>query len=218
MTVIAASTTAALIVGGPATVATALTMQYAASGSAVAVIAAGPSTAIAAAGGAAALVNGAVAGAAGVATSLASAAGAAGFRASVSVMAGGATSVTTIAAGFFSSLVSGATTRAVAAIQTAAASASGLTGVASASFFARPIGLAVVSDNGVSWDCWKPVVMETSEVPSQGMTLQDLHGHRNMKQITINHNSFIAENVLGRRFQLSLVTVYSILTFHATII
>ncbi|KAK1839142.1 hypothetical protein CCHR01_18239 [Colletotrichum chrysophilum] len=216
MTVIAASTTAALIAGGPATVATALTVQYAASGSAVAVMAAGPSTAVAAAGGAAALINGAVAGAAGVATSLASAAGATSFGAGV--MAGGATSMTTIAAGFFSSLVSGATTGAVAAVQTAAASAGGLTGVASASFFAGPIGLAVVGDDGVSWDCWKPVVMETSEVPSRGMTLRDLHGHRNMKQITIDHNGFIAENVLGRRFRLSPVTVYGILTFHATII
>ncbi|KXH64183.1 hypothetical protein CNYM01_13983 [Colletotrichum nymphaeae SA-01] len=105
MTVIAASRTAALIAGWPATVATALTVQYAASGSAVTVMVAG---------GAAALVNIALAGAAGGATSLTSLPGAAGFGAAAAVS--GATSVTGIAMGFSSSLVSGATTGAVAAV------------------------------------------------------------------------------------------------------
>ncbi|KAH8582344.1 hypothetical protein B0O99DRAFT_264563, partial [Bisporella sp. PMI_857] len=73
-----------------------------------------------------------------------------------------------------------------------------------------PIGWAVVGCNrnndhnghsGYTWDCWKPVVMDNSVGFSHGITLRDLYNHPNLKQMTIDGNDFVAENIQGEQFR-----------------
>jgi len=88
-----------------------------------------------------------------------------------------------------------------------------------------PIGWAVVGCNktdnhngesGYTWDCWKPVVMDDSIGLSRGITLRDLCNHQNLKQMTVDGNNFVAENIRGEQFRLSPVEVKGTLAFHAT--
>jgi hypothetical protein len=93
-------------------------------------------------------------------------------------------------------------------------------------YAAGPIGWAVVGcnknddhngDNNYTWDCWKPVVMDDSVGLSRGITLRDLYNHPNLKQLTIDGNDFVAENIGGERFRLSPVEVEGTLAFHASL-
>lgn len=79
-----------------------------------------------------------------------------------------------------------------------------------------PIGLAIVGADRLTWDCWKPVVMDNSVGTSRGITLCDLYSHPNIRQVTIDSDSFIAENIRGQQFRLSPVSIEGTLAFHAT--
>ena len=87
-----------------------------------------------------------------------------------------------------------------------------------------PIGWAVVGCNknddhnggsGYTWDCWKPVVMDDSVGLSRGITLRDLYNHTNLKQMTVDGNDFVAENIRSEQFRLFPVEVEGTLAFHA---
>lgn len=73
--------------------------------------------------------------------------------AAVGVATGGGSLVGIIGSGAIGAVADGAITGAIGAASAAAASAGGFTGVATASFFAGPIGLAVLGADGVTWDC-----------------------------------------------------------------
>lgn len=72
---------------------------------------------------------------------------------------------------------------AVTAVTTGTASAGALSGAATASMFAGPIGLAILGADGYTWDCWKPVVMDDSVGLSRGIALRDLYNHPNLRRI-----------------------------------
>ncbi|KAH6949599.1 hypothetical protein DER45DRAFT_544960 [Fusarium avenaceum] len=58
-----------------------------------------------------------------------------------------------------------------------------------------PLGWAIVgcsknnchnSDSSYTWDCWKPVVRDTSTQPSYGMALRDLATHQNVQSMSLD--------------------------------
>lgn len=89
-----------------------------------------------------------------------------------------------------------------------------------------PIGWAVVGcknddrngDSGYTWDCWKPVVRDTSTRPSGGMTLRCLAAHPNVQSMLVDQGRLFVENIFGERFHLTPVTVKGGLAFHASIL
>jgi hypothetical protein len=80
------------------------------------------------------------------------------------------------------------------------------------------IGLALCGADGYTWDCWKPVVMDNSVGPSCGITLNDLSNHPNLKQMTMDMDSFsfVAENIRGECYRLSPVIANHALAYHAS--
>jgi hypothetical protein len=58
--------------------------------------------------------------------------------------------------------------------------------------------------------------MDESISLSRGITLRDLYSHLNLKQMTIDDNDFIAENIRGKQFRLSPVEVTGTLAFHVS--
>jgi hypothetical protein len=102
----------------------------------------------------------------------------------------------------------------------------GSTGIALATL-AGPIGCLVVGcnknddhngDSGYTWDCWKPVVRDTSTRPSYGMTLRCLAAHPNVWSMSLNQVGLLVGNIFGERFRLTPVSVEGTLAFHASIL
>ncbi|KAH8725690.1 hypothetical protein GQ44DRAFT_213306 [Phaeosphaeriaceae sp. PMI808] len=90
-----------------------------------------------------------------------------------------------------------------------------------------PIGWAVVGcnknddlngDSGYTWDCWKPVVRDTSTRPSCGITLRCLAAHSNVRSILFDQGGLLVGNIYGERFRLTPVSVEGMLAFHASIL
>ncbi|CAG2001629.1 unnamed protein product [Fusarium graminearum] len=106
------------------------------------------------------------------------------------------------------------------------AGGSGSAGIALATA-AGPLGWAIVgcsknnchnSDSSYTWDCWKPVVQDTSTQPSHGMALRDLVTHRNVQSMSLDQEGLFVENIFGERFRLTPVSVEGTLAFHASIV
>ena len=81
---------------------------------------------------------------------------------------------------------------------------SGSAGIALATFVG-PIGWAVVGckqyydrngDGSYTWDCWKPVVRNTSTRPSCGMTLRCLAAHPNVRSMSLDQGGLL----VGKHF------------------
>ncbi|KAJ4161604.1 uncharacterized protein LMH87_007634 [Akanthomyces muscarius] len=114
-----------------------------------------------------------------------------------------------------------AMTAATAATVAAAEAAAAATGLGATSATATlmavgPVGWALLGADDLTWDCWKPVVMDNSPEPSRGITLNELCRHPNLRSITQEGSGFIAENILAKKFLLSPVDVGGVLAFHAT--
>jgi hypothetical protein len=73
-------------------------------------------------------------------------------------------------------------------------------------------------DSGCTWDCWKPVVRDTSTRPSDGVTLRCLAAHPNVRSVSLDQGGLLAENIFGERFRLTPVSVERTLAFHASIL
>jgi len=87
------------------------------------------------------------------------------------------------------------------------------TGIALATL-AGPLGAALVGcnknednngDTSYTWDCWKPVVRDTSARPSNGMTLRCLADHSNVQSISLDQGGLMLGNIFGERFRLTPV-------------
>ncbi|KAL8366835.1 hypothetical protein RB595_008712 [Gaeumannomyces hyphopodioides] len=99
-------------------------------------------------------------------------------------------------------------------------------GIAFATFLG-PVAWAVVGCNknddqngnsGYTWDCWKPVVRDTSTRPSCGITLRCLAAHPNIRSMSLDQGGLLVGNIFGERFRLAPVSVEGTLAFHASIL
>eukprot|EP00035_Acanthoeca_spectabilis_P028891 m.472455 g.472455 ORF g.472455 m.472455 type:complete len:130 (-) comp32730_c0_seq1:152-541(-) len=78
--------------------------------------------------------------------------------------------------------------------------------------------------NDATWDCWKPVVRDTSNTPSKGLPLRDLPCHpcvRTFECVSPTPNepaNLIArvENVWGEVFDITTLKVDGMVAAHAT--
>jgi hypothetical protein len=57
--------------------------------------------------------------------------------------------------------------------------------------------------------------MDDSVGLSRGTTLRDLYNYSNLKQMTVDGNDFVAENIRGEQFRLFSVEVEDTFAFHA---
>lgn len=85
-------------------------------------------------------------------------------------------------------------------------------GLVTAGFTAGPVGWLVVGTSPqvdkqrATYDCWKPVLHDSSEEPSKGMLLKDLCAHPNIAHVdcTVDNGSdlpdIIIENIWHERF------------------
>ncbi|KAK6345874.1 hypothetical protein TWF730_010217 [Orbilia blumenaviensis] len=91
-----------------------------------------------------------------------------------------------------------------------------------------PVGAAVVGCNKdddrsgsgdmYTWDCWKPVIRDTSAERSKGMTLRCLAAHPNVQSVSVSQDGLFVGNIFGERFCLSPVSFEGTLAFHASIV
>lgn len=90
-----------------------------------------------------------------------------------------------------------------------------------------PIGWFVVgcnknddhnSNSSYTWDCWKPIVRDTSPQPSSGMTLRCLAAHSNVQSMTLDQAGILVGNIFGEHFRLTPVNVEGTLAFHASVL
>lgn len=76
-----------------------------------------------------------------------------------------------------------------------------------------PLGLLTVgtsqTGNQRTYDCWKPVIRDISEEPSQGMILKDLVLHPNIASVTVEHSlcmpRIVLENKWSEKFEIQYV-------------
>lgn len=63
-------------------------------------------------------------------------------------------------------------------------------------------------DGHITYDCWKPVVHDVSEEPSNGMYLKDLFSHENIQKVTMATDcstslpNIVIENIWKEEFQI----------------
>ncbi|KAH7303363.1 hypothetical protein B0I35DRAFT_446829 [Stachybotrys elegans] len=103
---------------------------------------------------------------------------------------------------------------------------SGAAGIALATMVG-PIGWAVVGcdqnddhdgNSNYTWDCWKPIVRDTSTQPSCGLTLRSLAAHPNVQSMTLDQTGILVGNIFGEHFRLAPVNVKGALAFHASVL
>jgi hypothetical protein len=73
-------------------------------------------------------------------------------------------------------------------------------------------------ESSYTWDCWKPVIRDTSTLPSYGMTLHCLATHPNVRYISLDTDGLLVGNIFDERFRLTPVNVKGTLAFHASIL
>lgn len=102
----------------------------------------------------------------------------------------------------------------------------GSAGIALATL-AGPLGALLVGckknddendDNSYTWDCWKPIVRDTSSLPSNGITLRCLAAHPNVRSMSLDQGGLLVRNIFGERFRLTAVSVEGTLAFHASVL
>ena len=84
---------------------------------------------------------------------------------------------------------------------------------AAGSIASSPIGMLTMGTscdgNEVKFDCWKPVIRDTSEEPSSGMVLRDVLTHSNVAKVTVTDGSslpkMVIENVWNEKFEIEYV-------------
>ncbi|VDI02610.1 Hypothetical predicted protein [Mytilus galloprovincialis] len=70
-------------------------------------------------------------------------------------------------------------------------------------------------DEHITYDCWKPVVHDVSEEPSNGMYLKDLFSHENIQKVTMATDcstslpNIVIENIWKEEFQIEYMMLNS---------
>ena len=65
--------------------------------------------------------------------------------------------------------------------------------------------------SGVTYDCWKPVLHDTSEEPSNGMLMKDVVCHPHVAKVTMNEGlvpefpRIVLENIWNESFEIDYV-------------
>ena len=111
-------------------------------------------------------------------------------------------------------------TVATATITTAGGTTAVVTAASLAALSILTAGAVVVGalNNEEAWDCWKPVVHDTSTPPSNGISLRDLVQHPNIDIVAEypDSDSFKIRNIFGEEFGLISVKLQDAgCAFHA---
>jgi len=150
-----------------------------------------------------------------------------GAAGSTALTASSSTAASTIIVGSSAASTGGATaTAAVTAVGNAGAAASsasagsGLTAGALAALPSGPVGWLVVggvivgaevsigdASMTATWDCWKPILRNSSSDPSQGMFLSDLLLDKRVKEWGIRGEAIELKNIWNDEFRLKQVTL-----------
>lgn len=69
-----------------------------------------------------------------------------------------------------------------------------------------------------TWDCWKPIIRDTTAQPSSGLTLRCLAAHPKVQSMALDEAGIVVRNIFGERFRLTPVNIEGIMAFHASII
>ena len=74
------------------------------------------------------------------------------------------------------------------------------------------LGTSLNSDgSGIAYDCWKPVLHDTSEEPSNGMLMKDVVSHPHVSKVTMNEGlvpelpRIVPENIWNESFEIDYV-------------
>jgi len=135
----------------------------------------------------------------------------AGFSAASA--AGSVAAGTTTAAAATGGVVAGA----AASTAATAAGAAGVTGVVTggatvpamtAMAAMGPVGWAGIAmlgadTDGLSWDCWKPVLHDESATPSSGKPMKEVVSDPRVKKITVDDGKLTLVNVWDEKFQVT---------------
>jgi hypothetical protein len=80
------------------------------------------------------------------------------------------------------------------------------------------------AEDGLSWDCWKPVLHDTSLAPSSGMLLKEVEIHytillrtknilfqvfadSRLKTVTQTDNKFVIQNIWEEEFDITFLDI-----------
>ncbi|XP_052060444.1 uncharacterized protein LOC127700811 [Mytilus californianus] len=121
----------------------------------------------------------------------------------------GAVATKTAANAFTGALIGGLSAGSVGSVM------AGSIAVASGTLSSSPVGLLTVGTNSrgnqITHDCWKQVVHETSEEPSNGILLKELISHPNVADVTVKPCGslpyVVIENTWNEKFELEYVAL-----------
>lgn len=65
------------------------------------------------------------------------------------------------------------------------------------------IGMMGADNDGLSWDCWKPVLHDKSTAPSSGMPMKEVLSDPRVKKITVDGEKVTLVNVWDEKFQVT---------------
>merc|ERR1712178_136789 len=80
-------------------------------------------------------------------------------------------------------------------------------------------GLAVIGadEDGLTWDCWKPILRDSSPEPSMGMTVNELLARQEIQSTTWHADHIEISNIWEEHFKLLPVRLPDgLIAFHAT--
>jgi len=106
----------------------------------------------------------------------------------------------TVASGGASLAASGPTTVAIATTTGPACVAAGPFGLAACA-------LLGAAEDGLSWDCWKPVLHDSSPTPSSGMMLKEVYADARLKTVTLADNKLIIQNIWEEKFDITFFDI-----------
>jgi len=61
--------------------------------------------------------------------------------------------------------------------------------------------------DGLSWDCWKPVLHDKSTAPSSGMRMKEVASDPRVKKITVDDEKVTLVNVWDEKFQVTFFDI-----------
>lgn len=65
------------------------------------------------------------------------------------------------------------------------------------------------STSSLTWDCWKPILQETSLAPSQGRRLADILSDRRVELVHKNDTAVLVKNIWDELFEITPVVLPS---------
>lgn len=128
---------------------------------------------------------------------------------------------TATVAGTFGASLAGSATGLFGAIYGGpAAGAAIIGGTAALGVLTAGLGLIVVgveeTNNGLTWDCWKAILHDSSTAPSDGKTLNSIIDSPLVTNLECHEDHIEVRNVWGEYFRLDPVLVPTGMALHAT--